>query len=217
MKAVFFGSIGSVVETSELQRQAFNAAFQDHGLDWFWSQNRYRDALTSSGGRARIAAFAQANGLDVDASAIHQTKVKMFHEMLKQERMATRPGVAAVIAEAKAHGLTLGFISTTDRRSIDLALTSAPDIGNEPFDLVTSADLGLAQKPNPDVYRYALGALNLDASDVIAIEDNAPGVNAAHAAGIPVVAFPGENTQDQDYAKASRIATVDLKASVFGQ
>ena len=32
MKALFFGSIGTIVETSEIQRQSFNLAFKDAGL-----------------------------------------------------------------------------------------------------------------------------------------------------------------------------------------
>ena len=33
MRALIFGSIGVLVETSELQRQAYNRAFAEHGLD----------------------------------------------------------------------------------------------------------------------------------------------------------------------------------------
>ena len=35
-KAVLFGSIGTLAETSDLQRDAFNEAFKISGLDWFW-------------------------------------------------------------------------------------------------------------------------------------------------------------------------------------
>ena len=33
MKSILFGSIGSVVESSEIQRQAFNEAFKEFGVD----------------------------------------------------------------------------------------------------------------------------------------------------------------------------------------
>ena len=35
-KAILFGSIGTIVETSELQRKSFNQAFSEAGLDWNW-------------------------------------------------------------------------------------------------------------------------------------------------------------------------------------
>ena len=41
MKALLFGSIGVIAETSELQRQAYNMAFAEHGLDWYWNVANY--------------------------------------------------------------------------------------------------------------------------------------------------------------------------------
>ena len=58
MKALFFGSIGTVVETSWLQYDAFHVAFARHGLDWHWDLPTYRKMLKISGGANRISAFA---------------------------------------------------------------------------------------------------------------------------------------------------------------
>ena len=41
MKSIFFGSIGSLVECSEIQRKAFNLAFKEYGLDWYWNIANY--------------------------------------------------------------------------------------------------------------------------------------------------------------------------------
>ena len=38
-KAILFGSIGTLAETSDLQRNAFNEAFKISGLNWFWDEN----------------------------------------------------------------------------------------------------------------------------------------------------------------------------------
>lgn len=50
MTALLFGSIGTIADTSELQREAFNAAFLRHGLDWSWDRATYRALLTTAGG-----------------------------------------------------------------------------------------------------------------------------------------------------------------------
>jgi hypothetical protein len=42
-QTILFGSISTVADTSELQREAFNAAFAEHGLDWRWDPD---DPLT---------------------------------------------------------------------------------------------------------------------------------------------------------------------------
>ena len=36
MKALLFGSIGTLIETSNIQRESFNQAFKEIGLDWHW-------------------------------------------------------------------------------------------------------------------------------------------------------------------------------------
>ena len=44
-KAVLFGSIGTIIETSEIQRQSFNDAFKEVGLDWYWNKIEYKLSL----------------------------------------------------------------------------------------------------------------------------------------------------------------------------
>ena len=44
MKAIIFGSIGTLVETSDIQRQSFNHAFMEIGLDWYWDKNNYKNS-----------------------------------------------------------------------------------------------------------------------------------------------------------------------------
>lgn len=216
MKALFFGSIGTLVETSELQRASFNRAFAEHGLPWHWDRDLYRDMLGASGGKARIEQFAERHGTIVDADAIHARKVALFHEGLAREKLPARPGVVETLTEAKDRGLTLAVVSTTDKLSLDLALDNAAGLSVDAFDLVTSADLELSQKPSPAPYRHALDALTLKPGDAVAIEDNRPGVQSAKAAGIGVIAFPGANTMTHDYSLADTVVTDDLKTAIFG-
>ena len=35
-KALIFGSIGTLIESSNIQRNSFNEAFKEAGLDWYW-------------------------------------------------------------------------------------------------------------------------------------------------------------------------------------
>ena len=78
MTAILFGSIGTIVDTSELQRTSFNQAFAEQGLDWSWSQEEYTDMLSTSGGANRISAFAESRDEEVDAAAILASKSTIF-------------------------------------------------------------------------------------------------------------------------------------------
>ena len=54
MKSLLFGSIGSIVESSEIQRKAFNAAFKEFGVDWYWNVANYIKMLEKPGGLNRL-------------------------------------------------------------------------------------------------------------------------------------------------------------------
>ena len=90
ISAILLGSISTVVDTSELQRRAFNEAFSRHGLDWEWDRDRYVAMLESNGGRDRIAEYARTVGESVDADAVHTTKSSVFQELLALLRHARR-------------------------------------------------------------------------------------------------------------------------------
>jgi hypothetical protein len=86
MPALLFGSISTVADTLELQRQAYNRAFAEHGLDWRWDRDDYVAMLDRSGGQDRVAAYADSVGATVDAAAIHKTKSTIFRESLAGPR-----------------------------------------------------------------------------------------------------------------------------------
>ena len=77
MIAILFGSISTLADTSEIQRDSFNQAFVEHGLDWTWDQQEYAGLLGSNGGRDRVAAYAADRGEEVDAEAVHATKSRI--------------------------------------------------------------------------------------------------------------------------------------------
>ena len=90
-KAILFGSIGTLVETSELQRRAFNQAFSEAGLDWNWSEEDYQRLLTKSGGRKRVQDFASQQDVTVDAQQLHHRKTEIFDTLMAKEKLMLRP------------------------------------------------------------------------------------------------------------------------------
>ncbi|MDG4666185.1 HAD-IA family hydrolase [Mycobacterium sp. 236(2023)] len=208
MPALLFGSISTLADTSELQRRAFNEAFEAHGLDWNWSRDDYVAMLGSNGGKDRVAAFARDRGQEVDAESVHATKSSIFQELLSSSAVSARPGVVETIQRAKQDGLQVGFVTTTSADNIRALLTAlAPQISEESFDIVIDGSAVSAGKPDPEVYRHALAQLGVDASDAVAVEDNVGGVRAAKDAGVACIAFPNQNTADADFSAAE--TTVD--------
>ncbi|WP_375503147.1 HAD-IA family hydrolase [uncultured Jatrophihabitans sp.] len=206
MSALFFGSISTIADTSELQRQAFNEAFTSHGLDWSWDRDDYREQLTNNGGAKRIAEFAAARGEDVDAAAVHRTKSETFQKLLGSSTVTPRPGVAETIRIAKGSGHQVALVTTTTPENVAALLEALKgQISRDDFDLVV--DLTSVDEPKPDraAYSYAMRTLDVQAEDCVAVEDNVGGVASAVAAGVVCVAFPNENTAGHDFAKAAAV------------
>ena len=75
MKSILFGSIGSLVECSEIQRKAFNLAFEEYGLDWYWNIANYIKMLEQPGGLKRIVEYSNFKLSRQDAKKIHLLKI----------------------------------------------------------------------------------------------------------------------------------------------
>jgi HAD superfamily hydrolase (TIGR01509 family) len=206
MGAVLFGSIGAVADTSEVQRESFNEAFAEHGLDWTWERDEYREMLKLNGGPNRVHMYAKSRGEQVDTAALHATKTRIFREKLAAGGISPRPGVAETIAEAREQGMKLALVTTTSHGNVAaLAAALKPAVDIDGFDLVVDAGSVERRKPAPDAYRFALARLDEDAAECVAVEDNVGGVDAAIAADLACVAFPGENNADHDFRRAEQV------------
>ena len=192
MRALIFGSIGVLVETSELQRQAYNAAFAKHGLDWHWNIATYCRLLATPGGQRRLNSLSEGKLSDIRISQIHETKQQVFGELMASGASA-RPGIIDSIALAGRHGLKIGFVTTTTPETLELVQTALDgQIDFSIFDVMTSKADVAREKPDSEVYRYALGKLGIDAADVLAFEDTAVNQGAAINAGLTCHLYAGE-------------------------
>ncbi|MDG2474992.1 MAG: HAD-IA family hydrolase [Paracoccaceae bacterium] len=192
MEAILFGSIGTLVETSELQRQSFNLAFKEVGLDWYWNTATYCKLITEPGGMKRIKNYGENNLSEPEIKNIHALKEKHFAELVP-EKLYLRPTVKEVLNYSKDAGLKLGFITTTSQNNIDLIKTGiSKQLDFDVFDLVTTVNDVIKPKPDPEVYTYALKALKMSSENVIVVEDTPVNQRCASNAGLKCVLFPGE-------------------------
>ena len=191
-KAVLFGSIGTIIETSEIQRKSFNDAFKEAGLDWYWDETDYKNLLQKSGGAKRIEDFAQQNNSTVDASKIRLRKTEIFNKYLREQNFEPREGVLDIINFAKENRLKLGFVTSTTTNNIDAVFSTLKNfIKKDNFDFIGDSNLIDQPKPNSEIYHKALQALSLDASECIAIEDTEESVKSSLDAKIKCIGFPG--------------------------
>jgi HAD superfamily hydrolase (TIGR01509 family) len=205
LKALVFDLDGTLADTEELHRQAFNAAFIKLELWWDWSPLRYSTLLEVSGGEDRLHRYvdsldatpAEKARLHAIVPVIHYTKSQIYAELLRAGQPPLRPGVKRVVEEARQDGLKVAVISST-------ASANAREILDRHFsvDVLVSAEEVARRKPAPDIYLRALSLLRLPAEDCLAFEDSANGLRAARAAGLATVVTPSRWTMAQDFTGA---------------
>lgn len=206
MKALIFDVDGTLAETEGVHLEAFNAAFAAAGLPWAWSEAEYLRLLTTTGGKERIARHIREAGgdpADFPVAALHRAKTLRYTERIATGGVALRPGVADLLAEARARGLKLAIATTTSPENVEALIRATLGRGmGEVFDAVAAGDMVAAKKPAPDVYRLALRRLDLAAEDCVAFEDSRNGLLAAKAAGLFTVVSPSRFTAHEDFAGA---------------
>ncbi|MHC4042300.1 HAD family hydrolase [Bradyrhizobium sp. 23AC] len=209
--ALIFDVDGTLAETEELHRQAFNHAFARHGLDWQWDRAVYKDLLRVTGGKERMRAYQERLGIapalsDADIAALHRIKTAHYAGLVETGCCSLRPGVIELLAAAKARGQRLAIATTTSHGNIDALLSQALGAGwAAEFDAIVAGDDVRHKKPAPDVYLETLARLRLDAADCVAIEDSANGLIAASRAGIPVLITRSMFFADDDFSAARAV------------
>ncbi|HUO53239.1 MAG TPA: HAD-IA family hydrolase [Rhodoblastus sp.] len=206
IEAVIFDMDGTLAETEEVHRLAFNRAFADFGLDWSWDVPLYRQLLKVTGGKERISHFIALTGGVADpdfVAKLHRAKTDLYTAMVDDGAVALRPGVEDFIAAARRRGLKLAIATTTSMPNIDSLLKATLGPGwREIFPVVGAGDMVDKKKPAPDVYELALRDLGLPPERCVAIEDSRNGVLAARAAGLPVIAVRSTFSSDDDLGGA---------------
>lgn len=206
-KAILFGSIGTLVETSELQRRAFNQAFSEAGLDWTWNPDEYKIMLKKSGGRNRINEYATYREIEVNAHELHLKKTKIFDNMMKEEGISLRPGVANLIGYAIDNNVHLAFVTSTSDANVDaIFMALNGQLSRNDFNFIGNDKMVSKPKPDSEIYLKALSNLKLDAKDCLAIEDTEVSMRSAINANIKCIAFPGAMALDNDFSAALHIS-----------
>ena len=215
LQALIFDVDGTLADTESAHLAAFNRAFAEEGRDWCWSEAEYTRLLEISGGKERILHYWRqvqpglvdiGGGVRDTVARLHELKTSFYEQAVQEGAVALRPGVLELIGNAHAAGLKLAIATTTSPVNIAALLRKA--LGEnwcDGFAVVEDASTAPNKKPHPQVYQQTLARLGLSASACLAFEDSANGLQAARAAGLPVIITPNGFTAHHDFSGALRV------------
>jgi HAD superfamily hydrolase (TIGR01509 family) len=182
--AVAFDLDGTLIESERRWEQARREVAESAGGRW------RDDAQPSMMGLSTpewIAYMQSELGVELDAEGI-RTGVLERLQASYRDQLPLIPGAADAVRRLGGRW-PLAVASSSPRELIELVLELSRL--EDCFAAVVSSAEVARGKPAPDVFLRACELLGVPAQRTVAIEDSGPGVDSAHAAGMPVVLIPG--------------------------
>jgi HAD superfamily hydrolase (TIGR01509 family) len=173
---------GTLVDTEPYWMLAETEIVASFGGTW-----THEDALQLVGsGLYHSARVLQSHGVDLSEDEIIQ---QMSNRVLDQVAVVVpwRPGARELVLELAELGIPTALVTMSIRR---MAEQIAAAVGPNGFSAIIGGDEVTHSKPHPEPYQRGAAALGVAASDCVAIEDSAPGVASAVAAGAVVIGVP---------------------------
>ena len=216
LRAIIFDCDGVIADTEPVHYAAFARALGEHGVS-LSRQEYYEHYLGYDDAGVFAHAFAHSGKKLAEhlwADLLRQ-KRRLYVEMIERD-LAPLPGVQQLARSASRHW-PLAIYSGAIRPEVDL-IVQRLRIEDCFKAIVTTEDVSEG-KPDPEGYLLALERLRqnapldppLEAGECLVVEDSLPGIEAAHAAGMRVLAVTTSHPAEQ---LGSAEAVVDSLKSV---
>lgn len=223
-RALIFDFDGVIADSEPTHFTMLQRVLGEIGL--FLSKDEYYASYLGYDDKGCFEAALAAHGrpsTPADLADLVARKARLFLDHM-QGNLVIYPGVREFVHEAALH-YRLAIASGALRHEIDFVLEQ---VGlKKEFEHITSAEDVVHGKPDPEPFLHALASLNRAAAagsttikpeDCAVIEDSIPGIRAARAAGMRVVAVanthPKEDLTEADVMIAS---LAEFKVADLGQ
>ena len=216
LEALLFDVDGTLAESEDIHREAFNAAFREFGVSWHWDRAIYREILPVGGGRERIRHYIERSDPETArrpdfysyVDAMYNAKSRAYVEILAERGVWVRPGVWRLLNQCRDAGTRLAICSAASERSLRQVFENG--LGMDVFDwfeVVGHSGLVSARKPAPDVYSWVLREMDLPPQACLAIEDSPQGLCSSLAAGVAAVVSVSKYFEGEDFPGAVAVVS----------
>jgi len=193
LEGIYWDLDGTIANTElEAHLPAFNNAFNDLGLNWYWDTNKYIELLKINGGKNRISYYAKSNSDDFSEELIHKIHKKKqiyYLEIIKKNCVSFKTGVFRLINELHKKKVRQFIVTSSSRNQVDLLVKYLFN-GFNPFEFIISSEDVELKKPNPLPYLKAIQLSGINKNNSIVFEDSNPGLKSSLAANLPTIFVP---------------------------
>lgn len=213
MKGAIFDLDGVITDTAKFHFEAWSQlAKEQFGLELPAEFEAQLKGISRTDSLVRILEFGKLLE-QYDADQIAQLAEKKNGYYLKAIDTLTKddilPGITALIAQLKAHGVKLSIASASKNAPAILKKLGL----YEQFDAIADPSKVANGKPAPDIFLAGAKAVALDPKDCVGVEDAVSGVAAIKAANMTAVAVG--DPQELSQADAVVPTTADFSYELF--
>ena len=183
-RAVIFDIDGTIVDNMHLHAEAFAVFAERHGLSDLTKEDRAR-----LDGRRNSEIFPILFNRDVarDEWQSYESEKEGLYRELSKGRLRPVQGLHTLIERLKREGIPTALATSAPLLNVEHTLAEL-DLAAA-FPIIVRGDEVARGKPAPDVFIEAARRLGIDAAGCLVFEDAPVGIEAAHAAGMRVVAL----------------------------
>ncbi|MFG2958029.1 HAD family hydrolase [Streptomyces sp. NPDC048291] len=200
--AVIFDLDGTLVDSEPNYYEATRQLLAGHGVtDYTWAEH---ELLVGISTLETVALLRDRHGLRPPVAELLAEANRRYLE-LARTRTRAYPEMRKFVELLAAEGVPSAVASGSSPEAIE-AILAGTGLGAY-LRTAVSADEVPRGKPAPDVFLEAARRLGAAPADCVVLEDAAPGVAAAHAAGMRCIAVP---YVVHAAGQADRFGTADL-------
>jgi len=183
-KAVIFDIDGTLVDNMHLHAEAFGLFAERHGLPPLTQADRAR-----LDGRRNSEIFPILFNRDVgrDEWLAYEHEKEGLYRELSRGRLTPMKGLHDLIERLRNEHIPIALATSAPKANVVHTLAEL-ELAAE-FPVIVRGDEVSRGKPAPDVFIEAARRLGVEAKDCLVFEDAPMGIEAAHAAGMRVVAL----------------------------
>jgi HAD superfamily hydrolase (TIGR01509 family) len=202
---VIFDCDGVLVNSEVISNELLRSALARHGL-----KMTLEEVIETYVGRSMLSVVAISNellGRDLPDNFLKRLQIETFKAF--DERLKPVDGIKQVLEELQQQNINYCVASSGafEKMDLTLGLTRLRDFFGGRIYNTSQVSRG---KPYPDLFLYAAEQMQVEPARCLVIEDSLPGVQAAVAAGMEVMAYSVRGA-DQALKKAGGLVFNDMR------
>lgn len=204
ISAVIFDLNGTILEDEDEYGKAFNKVLKNLGVD---SKAEYPHER-GIGVKENWKKLLEKYNIHTDKNPDMLTKETQDAYLEEIGSLNLRAGFDDFIEKLKESGIQIALATSNTWEQTDkiLDIIDLQDV----FDVVTTGDEVIYNKPDPYVFTVTADKLGVERSDCLVLEDSPAGIEAAKRAGMKVIAIASDDGLD-------KISKADLIVESFSE